>query len=529
MAKFTFEEDYTSRKSTRSLFGLQVAALILVIYLIRSELIIPALVVSILTLIAFVGVVAKLYVRFRRLPYVREKYTIIRFARRFHKRLQVENNIIQQAMQERERLLQAEKEEIENTLRDLREKHVEDGLAAALIKHANLPGIGPDLRQRLMEHGIHSAAQVGEKLWRCPDLGDSQRQELLDWRKRVLEELEASKPVSLPERQLQSIAKKYQALHEKNGKIESRARASKEILEHELYHFAPRYRELAPLRFPTYFSQAITSQGAIAGLLAAALICMQVFTSITTTRSAVMAMMPEWRQAGVSSHLTGLLSTEVPSEGPPGADHTISETGPNRAAACLPQDAHVHTGVVVGIEDSDTIKVNIDGVIRSVRYIGVRPPRQDEPLYEQALAFSRDLLLDHTVTMIQDTSDTDEYNRLLRYVFVGNTFVNQKLVEAGLAKASAHTSDISCMNALQHAQRRAQTARVGLWRTSLLSPVTGGEAATTKTCDASYPDVCIPPAPPDLGCDEITDRRFQVLPPDPHGFDPDGNGIGCEE
>ena len=47
-------------------------------------------------------------------------------------------------------------------------------------------------------------------------------------------------------------------------------------------------------------------------------------------------------------------------------------------------------------------------------------------------------------------------------------------------------------------------------------------------CDPSYPDTCIPSPPPDLDCGEISDKRFQVVPPDPHGFDRDGDGIGCE-
>ncbi len=40
--------------------------------------------------------------------------------------------------------------------------------------------------------------------------------------------------------------------------------------------------------------------------------------------------------------------------------------------------------------------------------------------------------------------------------------------------------------------------------------------------------VCIPSPPPDLDCKDIPYRRFKVLPPDPHGFDRDGDGIGCE-
>lgn len=47
-------------------------------------------------------------------------------------------------------------------------------------------------------------------------------------------------------------------------------------------------------------------------------------------------------------------------------------------------------------------------------------------------------------------------------------------------------------------------------------------------CDASYPGVCIPPAPPDLDCPQIPHRRFAVVGADPHGFDGDRDGIGCE-
>ena len=48
------------------------------------------------------------------------------------------------------------------------------------------------------------------------------------------------------------------------------------------------------------------------------------------------------------------------------------------------------------------------------------------------------------------------------------------------------------------------------------------------SCDASYPDVCMPPAPPNLTCTDVGASNFQVVPPDPHGFDVDNDGIGCE-
>ena len=49
-----------------------------------------------------------------------------------------------------------------------------------------------------------------------------------------------------------------------------------------------------------------------------------------------------------------------------------------------------------------------------------------------------------------------------------------------------------------------------------------------NNCDSSYPDVCIPVYPPDLDCGEIGYSNFKVLQPDPHGFDRDRDGIGCE-
>jgi micrococcal nuclease len=47
-------------------------------------------------------------------------------------------------------------------------------------------------------------------------------------------------------------------------------------------------------------------------------------------------------------------------------------------------------------------------------------------------------------------------------------------------------------------------------------------------CDSAYPGICIPPPPPDLDCADVPYRNFRVLPPDPHRFDADGDGRGCE-
>lgn len=55
-----------------------------------------------------------------------------------------------------------------------------------------------------------------------------------------------------------------------------------------------------------------------------------------------------------------------------------------------------------------------------------------------------------------------------------------------------------------------------------------GASHMDDNCDPAYPTVCIPPYPPDLNCKDIPHRRFTVLQPDPHNFDGDFDGVGCE-
>ena len=52
--------------------------------------------------------------------------------------------------------------------------------------------------------------------------------------------------------------------------------------------------------------------------------------------------------------------------------------------------------------------------------------------------------------------------------------------------------------------------------------------ATQEICDPAYPDICVPPFPPDIDCSDVEFTKFRVYQPDPHGLDPDMNGVGCE-
>jgi hypothetical protein len=62
------------------------------------------------------------------------------------------------------------------------------------------------------------------------------------------------------------------------------------------------------------------------------------------------------------------------------------------------------------------------------------------------------------------------------------------------------------------------------------NPSTPPSNRTKNSCDPSYPSTCIPPKSEvgDLDCADVSARRFRVTGLDPHGFDRDRDGIGCE-
>jgi micrococcal nuclease len=144
------------------------------------------------------------------------------------------------------------------------------------------------------------------------------------------------------------------------------------------------------------------------------------------------------------------------------------------------------------------------------------------------------LVAGRTVVLEKDVSETDRYGRLLRYVWLpdsaGWLLVNLELVRRGFAQVSTYPPDVKYTDLYLDAQRKARDQGRGLWgdppEAEEPDESTGGPGR--GGCDPAYPSVCIPASPPDLDCGDIPHRRFKVLPPDPHRFDGDWDGIGCE-
>lgn len=130
---------------------------------------------------------------------------------------------------------------------------------------------------------------------------------------------------------------------------------------------------------------------------------------------------------------------------------------------------------VIDISDGDTIRVEWpDGWWERVRYIGIdtpeighEPGHKDEPWGREASDRNRDLVEGRQVLLERDVSDTDRYDRLLRYVWVESggewVMVNGELVSAGLADVRAYEPDTKHHAWFRELQDEARNAGRGMY------------------------------------------------------------------
>lgn len=198
---------------------------------------------------------------------------------------------------------------------------------------------------------------------------------------------------------------------------------------------------------------------------------------------------------------------------------------------------------VTRVVDGDTAHVTLaDGRGERVRFIGMDAPESTtrlETLGREATLYTRERIKGREVFLEADVEERDRYGRFLAYVWlvmptradeadVRQHMLNGRMIVDGFAQLMTVPPNVRYAGAFSRFQEEARTAGRGLWSAAASRPATSFAQAPGSNCDPSYPGVCIPPAPPDLDCGDVPQRRFEVRPPDPHGFDPDGDGVGCE-
>lgn len=86
-------------------------------------------------------------------------------------------------------------------------------------------------------------------------------------------------------------------------------------------------------------------------------------------------------------------------------------------------------GTVTKVIDGDTIIV--DG--KTVRLLGIDTDERNYPCYEEAKKRLEELILGKEVLLEKGEENRDQYDRLLRYVYLNQTDINFKLIQEGLA------------------------------------------------------------------------------------------------
>lgn len=199
------------------------------------------------------------------------------------------------------------------------------------------------------------------------------------------------------------------------------------------------------------------------------------------------------------------------------------------------QDTTTHAielATVVNIVDGDTIDVLMsDGMTYRVRYIGINTPESDETCGSDATVANAALVDGKVVAMQRDISETDQFDRLLRYVYVEGMFVNAALVTGGWAEAVRYPPDTAFAEWFDVLYSEAHAANIGCHPTGIFTAPIPTPLVPTNSQPTSLPPQtnfvcdCSKTCTQMVSCDEA---YFQLNQCGCSRRDGDGDGVPCE-
>lgn len=126
---------------------------------------------------------------------------------------------------------------------------------------------------------------------------------------------------------------------------------------------------------------------------------------------------------------------------------------------------------VIRVVDGDTIIVALNQKPETIRFIGINTPETVAPnrpvqcYGPEASARTKELLTNKIVRLERDLSqdDRDQYERLLRYVFLEEENINRLLVQEGYAKEYTYKIPYQYQKEFRAEQKAAKKNKRGLW------------------------------------------------------------------
>ncbi len=107
----------------------------------------------------------------------------------------------------------------------------------------------------------------------------------------------------------------------------------------------------------------------------------------------------------------------------------------------------------IEVIDGDSIELETR---ERVEYIGINCPESDDKYGGAATEINISLVFGKVITLEKDVSDTDQYGRVLAYVYVDDIFVNAYLVENGYAEVATYPPDVKYADYFLELQEKAR-------------------------------------------------------------------------
>lgn len=153
---------------------------------------------------------------------------------------------------------------------------------------------------------------------------------------------------------------------------------------------------------------------------------------------------------------------EVDSAVPNGQDTDSGGESVDRSGVEAPEKLYS----VLSVIDGDTFKVDLDGVVTTLRLIGIDTPEKGDCYGTEATAKAKELLSGKRVKLEVDPSqgELDKYKRTLRYVFLedGRSY-NKIMIEEGFAKEYTYASTYKYQAEFRQSEESAKIKQLGLW------------------------------------------------------------------
>lgn len=137
---------------------------------------------------------------------------------------------------------------------------------------------------------------------------------------------------------------------------------------------------------------------------------------------------------------------------------------------------------VVRVVDGDTVVVSLEGRVEGpgagaasiggehhVRLIGIDTPESVKPgtpvecFGREASSAAKALLEGQSVRLVKDVEEVDRYDRLLRYIYLGEEMANARLVTNGYASAYTYPPNVRHSELFVQLEREARESDRGLW------------------------------------------------------------------